>query len=253
MAKKYYAKRVSMKTDEETGSASVGLGTPAVGGGFDAPLDYKKKKTIIARRATPTVEAKSFATLKPKPNKNKWVEIDNKDLQEPDSELNVNLYDMIDKSYSKIGGHKDYNSPKDVPYGKDGNDYNVIWWAIDTDQDPEADAVKWVREVEPHGFKSLGGASDGGPEAKQAYLDISAEQLNTPGYYGEASDAIAHVLITRYKVPFVNDKERVETVLGKKVEWVGENPNGKYPGYNGWYNRMLGGKIHMKIMLGTPK
>ena len=252
MAKKYYAKRVSMKTDEETGSASVGLGTPAVGGGFDAPLGYKKKKPVIVRRATPTVEAKSFATLKPKPNKNKWVEIDNKDLQEPGSELNANLYDMIDKSYSKIGGHKNYNSPKDIPYGKDGDDTKVIWWAIDTDQDPEADAVKWVR-ITPHGFKSLGGASDGGPEAKQAYLNISAEQLNTPGYYGEASDAIAHVLITRYKVPFVNDEKRVETVLGKKVEWVGENPNGKYPGYNGWYNRMLGGKIHMKIMLGTPK
>jgi len=42
-----------MKTDEETGSASVGLGTPAVGGGFDAPLGYKKKKTAIARRANP--------------------------------------------------------------------------------------------------------------------------------------------------------------------------------------------------------
>ena len=53
MAKKYYAKRVSMKTDEETGSASVGLGTPAVGGGFDAPLGYQKKKTIIARRGNP--------------------------------------------------------------------------------------------------------------------------------------------------------------------------------------------------------
>ena len=252
MAKKYYAKRVSMKTDEETGSASVGVGTPAVGGGFDAPLGYKKKKTIIARRAMPTVEAKSFATLDPKPNKNKWVEIDNKDLQEPDSELNVNLYNMIDKSYSKIGGYPNYTSPKDVPYGKDGNDTNVIWWAIDTDQDPEADAVKWVR-ITPHGLKSLGGASDGGPEAKQAYLDISAEQLNTPGYYGEASDAIAHILITRYKVPFVNDQKRVENVLGKPVEWVGKNPNGKYPGYDGWYNRMLGGKIRMKIMLGTPK
>lgn len=53
MAKKYYAKRVSMKTDEETGSASVGLGTPAVGGGFDAPLGYKKKNPFIVRRANP--------------------------------------------------------------------------------------------------------------------------------------------------------------------------------------------------------
>ena len=252
MAKKYYAKRVSMKTDEETGSASVGLGTPAVGGGFDAPLGYKKKKTVIARRATPTVEAKSFATLKPKPNKNKWVKIKNTDLQEPDSELNANLYDMIDKSYSKVGGYNNYNSPKDIPYGKDGNDTEVIWWAIDTDQDPEADAVKWLR-ITPHGLKSLGGASDGGSKAKQAYIDISAQQLNTPGYYGEASDAIAHILITRYKVPFVDDQKQVENVLGQKVEWVGENPNKKYPGYNGWYNRMLLGKIHMKIMLGTPK
>lgn len=250
MPTKYYAKRVNIKT-EETGSASVGVGTAAVGGGFDAPLGYKKK-TAIVKRATPTVESKSFTTIDPKPNKNQWVKIKNKDLQEPDSELNANLYDMITKSYSKIGGYNNYNSPKDIPYGKEGNDKDVIWWAIDTDQDPEADAVKWVR-ITPHGLKSLGGASDGGTESKQAYIDISAEQLNTPGYYGEASDAIAHILISRYKVPFVNDQKTVENVLGKKVEWVGENPNGKYPGYNGWYNRMLLGAIHMKIMLGTPK
>ena len=49
MPTKYYAKRVNIKT-EETGSASVGVGTAAVGGGFDAPMGYKKKKTIIARR-----------------------------------------------------------------------------------------------------------------------------------------------------------------------------------------------------------
>ena len=53
MPTKYYAKRVSMKTDEETGSASVGLGTPAVGGGFDAPLGYKKKKSVILKRPRP--------------------------------------------------------------------------------------------------------------------------------------------------------------------------------------------------------
>ena len=54
-------------------------------------------------------------------------------------------------------------------------------------------------------------------------------------------------------VPYVADEESARRLLpGKDIEWVGKHPDGKYPGYDGWYYRMLGGKKHMKIMLGRP-
>ena len=40
---------------------------------------------------------------------------------------------------------------------------------------------------------------------------------------------------------------------GKKINIIGEHPNGKYPGYDGWYERDIGGKKHMKILLGSPQ
>ena len=45
----------------------------------------------------------------------------------------------------------------------------------------------------------------------------------------------------------------MERIIGKPVKWIGEHPEGKYPGYKGFYERSLGGAQHVKILLGTPK
>ena len=87
-----------------------------------------------------------------------------------------------------------------------------------------------------------------------AYLDKTADLLFNDGYFAEMSDAIAHIMITRYDVPFVGDEEAVRAALGKDITWIGPHPEGKYPGFDGWYERKVGGKhLHMKIMLGKPK
>ena len=78
------------------------------------------------------------------------------------------------------------------------------------------------------------------------------KKLNTPGNYAEVSDAIMHILLTRYGVPSIDDQETVEKILGKKVEWIGANSEGKYPEHNGFYARDIGGKKHIKILLGKP-
>lgn len=78
------------------------------------------------------------------------------------------------------------------------------------------------------------------------------DRLNTPGNYAEVSGAIMHILISKFGVESIDSQEDVEKVLGKAVSWVGENPNGKYPGYTGFYNRVIGGTEHMKILLGKP-
>jgi hypothetical protein len=94
---------------------------------------------------------------------------------------------------------------------------------------------------------------DGTRSAIDAYVAKTAELLKTNGFYGEMSKGIAHVMITRHGVPFVSSHEDVERVLGKTIQWVGVHPEGKYPGYDGWYIRKISG-IHedMKIMLGRP-
>ena len=94
---------------------------------------------------------------------------------------------------------------------------------------------------------------DGTKTGIKAYLDKTGELLNKIGYYGEMSKAAAHIMITRYNVPYVNNQQDVEEVLGKTVKWIGPHPENKYPEYDGWYIRKIGG-VHedMKLMLGTP-
>ena len=99
-------------------------------------------------------------------------------------------------------------------------------------------------------------AQDGGAEAKKAILDKAGRELKTAGFYSEMSDALAHIMLTKYGAPSIDDQATVEKVLGKKVQWVGAHPKGKYPDHPGWYIRKLGGeggKEHMKILLGKPK
>jgi len=66
------------------------------------------------------------------------------------------------------------------------------------------------------------------------------------------SGAIGHIMIKYHQVPFVDNEQDVRKVLGKDIEWVGKHPDGKYPGYDGWYNRKIKGKDKMKILLGMP-
>jgi len=108
-------------------------------------------------------------------------------------------------------------------------------------------------KTKPAGIKMTVGASDGGAEGIKAYKEKTALLLNTEGTYGELSDAIAHVMIKYHNAPFVDNEEDVRKVLGKDIEWIGPHPEGKYPNHPGWYKRKLGGKMHMKILLGRPK
>jgi hypothetical protein len=181
--------------------------------------------------------------------KNKWVEIPASDIQhDPENiDLTDEFFRLIDNAYSKIGGHFDFQKASDIPSDHD-------WWAaIDTDDDPDPDALR-IGKKKSSGYKLTASGHDGSRAAKVAYLDKTADLLFNDGYFAEMSDAIAHIMITRYDVPFVGDEEKVRKALGKEITWIGPHPEGKYPGFDGWYERKIGGKhLHMKIMLGKPK
>ena len=194
------------------------------------------------------ISEKQFADLKAP--KNNWITIPNDAF---DPELSAELFDLIDKSYSYVGGHANYKTAADIPFGKDSKDPgSIIWYGLDFDEDPEADVINISKQT-AFGLKSVAGATDGSKEAKDRYVKNMVDSLNTSGNYAEVSGAIMHILISKYGVESIESQEDVEKILGKTVSWVGENPNGKYPGYNGFYNRSICGTEHMKIMLGKPK
>jgi hypothetical protein len=193
------------------------------------------------------IHEKKFSDLKPK--KGEWLQIPNNEF---DPELSAELFDLIDKSYSYVGGHANYRKPEDIPLGKDKDDPGtIVWYGLDFDEDPEADVVNISKKTK-FGLKSVGGATDGSKESKTQYVKNLVDKLNTPGNYAEVSDAIMHILLTRYGVESIDNQEDVEKILNKKVKWVGKHPIGNYPGHEGFYIRSIGGEEHMKIMLGKP-
>ena len=187
-----------------------------------------------------------------------WTEIPASEIKvDPDADgkdIAHELHIILKKSYeyTELGHHVDFKNPEDLPADSD------YWTANDVDGDGEPDALR-VGKTKPYGLKMTAGGADGSTDGKDAYLDKTFELLTTQGNYAEMSDAIAHIMIKYKNVPFVDNQQDVEKVLGKKVEWVGEHkdeethqPSGKYPRHNGWYIRNIGGRPFMKILLGMP-
>jgi len=173
---------------------------------------------------------------------------------DPDErDLDDQLFDLIQTAYAEVElepgkyGNAKIRKPEDLPGG-----YTVMQAAeLDGDEDPD-----YFRGGKMRGDRYKLGivGHDGSPAAIQKYLDVSAEKLKS-GSIGEMSGKIAHIMITRHDVPSVQTKEEVESLLGKTVEWVGEHPEKKYADrygskHTGWYTRIIGGKPHLKILLG---
>ncbi len=182
-----------------------------------------------------------------KGKKRTWVKVPTRTLGK-DNDVTKDIYDMITKTYASIGGYVDFSKPSDLP-----SDFTA-WIGNDVDKDPDLDAVRFAKKG-PGGMKFAGSATDGSAAAKKIMLNKTAKMLNQKGNYGELSDAIAHIMLTRYKVPVVTDEAHVRKLLpGKPIKWIGEHPGGNYPGVNGWYERTLtGAGKHTKIMMGRPK
>jgi hypothetical protein len=184
-----------------------------------------------------------FSDLNPK--KGKVVKV-SKATMAKDDELKDEIYNLIDFSYANIGGHLKIRSPEDIP-----GDHE-IWDVVDVSGDGEPDAVLGGKKKGKYDKYTLT-ATDGSKDAKGKMLNTLLADLKKPGNVIEISDALAHVMITRYDVPIIDDSDLVQTILKKDIDWVGPNPNGKYPNHNGWYERKIGGKLKLKILAGTKK
>lgn len=158
------------------------------------------------------------------------------------SEIEPELVDLVTKSYSKVGGN-----PKIRKTGDVSSEY-PNWIVADVDDDPDVDVFVGGRPS--HGMKMGVMATDGGPEAKSHLMSLE-KQLFTNGWWAELSDAPAHVALNKLGIKPVEDEDKVRSLLaGKKIEWHGEHPEGKFPGTFGWYTRDIGGVPHAKIIVG---
>jgi len=181
-----------------------------------------------------------------------------RDQQEKD-EYEEDIFDMIDTAYKEIGGYAKIKNPDDV-FADETWD---VWKGVDIDQDDEFDCIVWG-ETTPFGIKSCGVGHDGSDESKKGYLKLKADDFSdrSKNYYGEVSDKLAAILINKYKVPVVEDENKIRQILGdgKVQEFSGVHPDVKTgklterdaPG-KGWYKRIIGGHPHWKIMVGNPK
>ena len=165
------------------------------------------------------------------------------------------LFDLIQLTYSSIGGHFKLTSPESL------NRYN-FWIVEDLDEDPEID-VALFGKPDIGGNKLGAAANDGSGAAANAYKQKSAE-LRSGGsvggvgnWWGELSGKAAYAALSR-GAPAIEDEAAARALLaGDSIVWHGEHPNPSAPDVfrsrKGWYTKKFGSKSSTKIILGNPK
>jgi len=177
--------------------------------------------------------------------KDKWITFDPKPKEK---ELDDEFFKLIQTAYKEIGGNAKIKSAGDV-FSEPRYTY---WTGVDLHGDENLDLIMFGEKTS-FGIKFTGVGHDGESDSKKAYLDSRGKALNTSGFYGEVSGKLAAILMGKYGATSVNNKEDVEKVLGKPVEWNGKNPEDAAAKGDGWYTRDIGGTKHAKILLGKPK
>ena len=154
------------------------------------------------------------------------------------------LVDMVAQSYASVGGNPKISNPGDL------TDEYPEWVVADLDDDPDVDVFVGGRDTRA-GTKMAVSATDGSAPAKQHLLQMK-KKLYDSGWWGEVSGAPAHIALNKLRIPAVEDEASVRELLGDKdITWHGEHPEGKFPGTRGWYSRDIGGKQHLKIIVGN--
>lgn len=174
--------------------------------------------------------------------KNRWFNIDNSKLSD-DKELKDNLLRLIRVAYKEIGGHIKIENNPDKLY-----DYSFKR-ALDYDNDNDIDVFIFGKKYKSY-VKTSGVGHDGTYKSKKLYLDLLAKNIQNGKMFSASSKALAHILIKRYSLPYIDNKLDAEKILNKKVIWLGEHPEGKYPDYNGWFYIDILGKKEIKILFG---
>jgi len=206
---------------------------------------YNKKKRMTSHilKFTDFINEKTSGELF-KPNRGKTINFD----IHKHPELADEFFELIQIAYKELGGHAKIQTPADIFKDPDWN----FWEGIDIHNTNDFDIIVFGQKSR-YGIKLSGVGHDGESDSKKIYLEKTAEQLQSPGFFMEVSEKLSQIYIKKYGINVINDQQEVEAILGKKVEWLGKNPEEPEFAGDGWYRRMLGGKPFVKIMIGKPR
>lgn len=194
--------------------------------------DFKAKDEL--RYKLLSLDKNKFNDLYPK---YKWYTIN----KENKSKLKNNLFVLVNLAYDDIGGHIRINTPDKVQQDTELN----FWTAMDNNNDSYADIVIFGKKTQ-YGVKISGLGHNGTIVAKRELFDHLAEILNKKGFYLEASDKPAEILLFK-NVPVVKSIEKIKKIFN--------SPNTKYvDDKNIWYDRHIDsqGVTVREVLFGNP-
>ena len=140
------------------------------------------------------------------------------------------IWDILEKSYAKIGGFKSAKDKEDL-MRKSGLTKLVV-------KDGRVVAVKIYKDE--LGRKSIAGGTDGSMEGKRWLIKISQEDIQQNRAWGEVSGAMEHIMLKNGAVPIPSSI--AAKILGKPI--LSYDPDGYH------YTREIMGEPHTKIMVG---
>ncbi len=151
------------------------------------------------------------------------------------------IYDMITKSYAKIGGFSGLGSESkeesDSIHSEISDTSNII---KGVKRNGKLTAINFYKNQ--YGRKSYISATDGTPQGKQDWLKIKLEDHEQQRAWGEASGAVEHIYnkIGNPVIPI----DIASKIINKPITPLNDGEK---------YSRKIGGKEHIKTAYGHPK
>lgn len=149
------------------------------------------------------------------------------------------IHDMIQKSYSKIGGYSGHTPGSEEESKAIHNDISHSLIKA-TRRNGKISAVNLYKKQ--YGRKSIASATDGTEQGKKDFLRTKLEDHEQKRAWGEVSGAPEHIQ-RKMGVPTIS-VERMKKLTGKQLEPTGEADR---------YKRKIGGHEHVKVGMGHPK
>lgn len=153
-----------------------------------------------------------------------------------------NLFTLVNIAYDDLGGHVRINEPNKVE-----NDDVNFWSASDINNDPYADIVIFGKKTK-YGIKISGFGHNSVSDSKKELFRHLTKLLNTKGYFIEASDKPAQILLNR-DIPIIHDINIIKEIFGNIAN------DAKYiDNDNIWYIRTVNhsGDKSKEILFGKP-
>ncbi len=160
------------------------------------------------------------------------------------------VWDILQKSYAPIGGIKGdgFSSKEDMIN-------NIPFWKL-AKKDNKIIAASLYKDT--NGRKRIASGTDGTAEGKQAFVQISKDDLNQERAYSEVSGPSLSFIKKRFTgdlTKYLVKPQDAAKILGKEITYPVPSSDKElelHPEFKDYfYQRNIGGHTHTKLMLGT--